>query len=176
MQFAIAPGDDSTFETAAIVLRTAHDFQEPPDDVWAVLDGDQAWTWLPLCGVRYDQSPHGPGSTREMGTVRAPWRFLWIQRERFWRFEPGQRISYAAYSGSWPLLKAWAEDYTLVPLPSGGTRIVWTVAFTPVLLDLLPLRWTKVFLEPIFTLGFRPGMKAQLRRRGRRSPQRPNKE
>ncbi len=52
----IPMSDDSAFESAAIVLRTAHTFNLPLGQVWTALDSDQTWSWLPFgCGVRYDE-------------------------------------------------------------------------------------------------------------------------
>lgn len=152
--------DDSAFESAAIVLRTAHTFNVPLDQVWAALDSDHAWSWLPFgCGVRYDEPRRSVGMEREMGTVSEPWRFLWIQRERFWRYEPPHRITYSAVAGTWPLLKLWAEDYVLTPTP-GGCTVHWTVAITPRFLSALPLRWLQPLLRVVFAWGFRPGMRS----------------
>ncbi|SIL89361.1 Polyketide cyclase / dehydrase and lipid transport [Mycobacteroides abscessus subsp. abscessus] len=122
--------DDSAFESAAIVLRTSHTFEVPRGQVWAALDSDHAWSWLPFgCGVRYDEPCRRVGMEREMGTVSAPWRFLWIQRERFWRYEAPHRLTYSAVAGTWPLLQLWAEDYVLTSTP-GGCTVDWTVAIT----------------------------------------------
>ncbi len=164
-QFPIRDVDDAVFDRAAIVLRTTHDFAATPSAVWSALDGDQAWTWLPFgCGVEYDEPVRRVGMERGMGCVTAPWRFIWIQRERFWRYEPGSRITYSAYSASWPLLHEWAENYTLIPNPAGGTRIEWTVALTPRFVSWLPLTWLQPPLRMIFTLGFRPGMRRLIAR------------
>ncbi len=65
--------DDSAFESAAIVLRTSHTFDAPRGQVWAALDSDHAWSWLPFgCGVRYDEPCRRVGMEREMGTVAVP--------------------------------------------------------------------------------------------------------
>lgn len=163
-RFAVPEADDSAFESAAIVLRTSHTFDAPIERVWAALDGDRAWSWLPFgCGVRYDDPQRRAGMEREMGTVAGPWRFLWIQRERFWRYEPPNRITYSATAGTWPLLNLWAEDYTLRSVP-GGCTVDWTVAITPRFIGQLPLRWTQPLLRFVFTLGFRPGMRSLIAR------------
>lgn len=159
-KYRIPPADDSAFESAAIVLRTSHTFDAPIGQVWAALDGDHAWSWLPFgCGVRYDEADRRVGMEREMGTVSAPWRFLWIQRERFWRHEPPHRITYGAVAGTWPLLELWAEDYVLTSVP-GGCRLDWTVAITPRFVSRLPLRWLQPLLQLVFTWGIRPGLRS----------------
>ncbi|MFA4080667.1 SRPBCC family protein [Mycobacteroides salmoniphilum] len=156
--------DDSAFESAAIVLRTSHTFDVPLGQVWTALDSDRAWSWLPFgCGVRYDEPRRAVGMEREMGTVSVPWRFLWIQRERFWRYEPPHRITYSAVAGTWPLLKLWAEDYVLTST-LGGCTVHWTVAITPRFVSGLPLRWLQPLLRVVFAWGFRPGMRSLMAR------------
>ncbi|MBB4852793.1 hypothetical protein HNP40_000159 [Mycobacteroides chelonae] len=156
----IPVADDTAFESAAIVLRTSHTFPVPIGQVWAALDSDHAWSWLPFgCGVRYDESQRRVGMEREMGTVSAPCRFLWIQRERFWRYEPPHRITYGAVAGTWPLLKLWAEDYVLTSVPEGCV-LEWTVALTPRFVSWLPLRWLQPLLRAVFAWGIRPGLRS----------------
>ncbi|ETZ95876.1 polyketide cyclase / dehydrase and lipid transport family protein [Mycobacteroides abscessus MAB_030201_1061] len=156
----IPVADDSAFESAAIVLRTSHTFDAPVGQVWAALDSDHAWSWLPFgCGVRYDEPDRRAGMEREMGTVSAPWRFLWIQRERFWRYDPPHRITYSAVAGTWPLLKLWAEDYVLTGTPDGCV-LEWTVAITPRFVSWMPLRWLQPLLRAVFTWGMRPGLRS----------------
>ncbi|MUM19771.1 SRPBCC family protein [Mycobacterium sp. CBMA271] len=163
-RFAVPMADDSAFDSAAIVLRTRHTFDAPIGQVWAALDSDRAWSWLPFgCGVRYDEPVRRAGMEREMGTVSAPWRFLWIQRERFWRYEPPHRITYSAVAGTWPLLKLWAEDYVLTSVP-GGCTLDWTVALTPRFFSWMPLRWLQPFLRVAFSWGIRPGLRSHIER------------
>lgn len=111
------------------------------------------------CGVRYDEPDRCAGMEREMGTVSAPWRFLWIQRERFWRYDPPHRITYCAVAGTWPLLKLWAEDYVLTGT-ADGCVLEWTVAITPRFVSWMPLRWLQPLLRAVFTWGLRPGLRS----------------
>ncbi|MFI1919236.1 SRPBCC family protein [Nocardia sp. NPDC020380] len=165
-QHAAAPIDDSVFDTAALVFTTEYEFDAPPSAVWTALDDDHAWKWLPFpgVGVRYDSPDRGEGVVREMGSVFAPWRFGWVEREHFWRYEPGKRITFGVVSGNWSqylLVRQYAEDVTFDEIP-GGTKVVWTVAVTP----RLPLRfatWFPPVWKIAYRIGFGPGMRKRLR-------------
>ncbi|WP_337587891.1 SRPBCC family protein [Nocardia brasiliensis] len=125
--------------------------------VWTALDDDQAWRWLPIpcVGVRYDSPERGAGVIREMGSVFDPLRFGWVERERFWRHEPGHRITFGVVSGNWSqflLVRQYAEDMTFTDLGADRTRVVWTVAVTP----RLPLRFSTWF-PPLWRAAYRIG-------------------
>ncbi|WP_052280674.1 SRPBCC family protein [Nocardia vulneris] len=154
-QRPVPPIDESFFGTASLVFDTVHTFAAPPEQVWDIIDSDEMFTWLPApgVGVVYEGGRRGPGMVREMGSVRKPFRGLWIQREQFWRHQAPHRMNYRAISGTWMyylLVQQYAEDMTLTPTPEGGTELVWTVATTP----RLPFRFVKHF-RPLWRLGYR---------------------
>ncbi|MEC4614954.1 MULTISPECIES: SRPBCC family protein [Tsukamurella] len=161
---------DDPFTESAIVIRTVHHFDSSASAVFAALDSDVAWRWLaPTCGVDYlepadDGAPRGVGMVREMGSVRAPLRWVWRQREVFTAYERDRRLSYFASHGSWPLLRLWAEDYLLEPTSATSCTLTWTVGLTPVLIGRLPLRWTEPLLRVAFSIGIRPGLRRLTRR------------
>lgn len=162
------------FESAAIVVRTTHHFDNSSDQVFDALDSDQAWTWLaPRCGVDYLASAHdggdrGVGMVREMGTVRSPLRWVWRQRERFVTYEPGRRLTFFAMAATLPVLRQWAEDYVIEADTADSCTLTWTVALTPAYVGRLPLRWTQPILRPIFAVSVRPGLKRLVRRRAQK--------
>ncbi|MFB8281420.1 SRPBCC family protein [Nocardia colli] len=164
-QHAQPPVDDSVFDTAALVFTIESVFEAPRQAVWTALDDDRAWSWLPFpcVGVRYPSSARGVGVVREMGSVFAPLRFLWVEHERFWRYEPNQRITFGVVSGNWSqylLVRQYAENMTFADIGSGRTKVVWTVAVTP----RLPLRISTWF-PPIWRAAYRIGGVGPLFRR-----------
>lgn len=149
------PSDESAFETASLVFDTEYTFDASPDEVWELLDSNAMFEWLPFpgVGVTYPSQERGVGVVREMGSVTSPFRALWIQREEFWRHERPRQMSYNAVTGTWIyslLVRNYAENMILTPLPDGGTKLTWTVATTL----RYPLRWTK-YLKPVWRLAYR---------------------
>jgi len=133
---AVGPVDDSVFDTARLVFTVERTIDAPRSAVWSVIDGDDAWSWLPApgVGVRYDSPARGTGVVREMGSVFGPWRSLWVERERFWRYEPGERITFGVVSGNWMqylLVRQYAENMEFSDAGPEHTKVVWTMAVTP---------------------------------------------
>jgi uncharacterized protein YndB with AHSA1/START domain len=104
-----------------------HEVPVPPDAVWDVVadhPGIARWTLFRRvvmeAGGRTD--PHGVGAVRALHLIGPP------IREEITAFEPGRRLEYRLLSG------LPARDYTGEVLlePTGtGTRIRWTIRFTP---------------------------------------------
>ncbi|MBF6236973.1 Polyketide cyclase / dehydrase and lipid transport [Nocardia otitidiscaviarum] len=152
---AAEPVDDSVFDTAALVFTVDRIIDAPLRAVWTAFDDDRAWSWLPIprTGVRYDSPARGVGVIREMGSVFDPLRVLWVERERFWRYEPQRRITFGVVSGTWMqylLVRQYAEDMTFEDLGGDRTAVAWTVAVTP----RLPLRFATWF-PPLWRLAYR---------------------
>ncbi|MDO3650652.1 SRPBCC family protein [Nocardia mangyaensis] len=138
--------DDTLFDTAALVFTIEKTFDAPVDVVWTAIDDDHAWKWLPFpgTGVKYDSPARGVGIVREMGSVFGPFRVLWVEKEKFWRYEPNQRITFGVVSGNWMqylLVRQYGEDKFFTDLGDGRTKVVWKVAVTP----RLPLRFSTWF-------------------------------
>ncbi|MFE3193581.1 SRPBCC family protein [Nocardia sp. NPDC059240] len=151
------PVDDSVFDSAALVFTIESTFDAPVRAVWTAIDDDRAWSWLPFprLGVRYDSAARGVGVVRDMGSVFEPLRFLWVEREKFWRYEPDRRITFGVVSGNWMqylLVRQYAEDMTFADLGADRTKLVWTVAVTP----RLPLRFSTWF-PPLWRTAYRIG-------------------
>lgn len=140
------PVDESIFHTAALVFTNKFLFDAPVEAVFTALDDDHGWEWLPTpcVGVVYESAEREPGMIREMGWVRPPLRFLGIQREQFFHYEPFQRIAYGVVTGSWTqylTVRQYAESMTFTPTQDGRTELEWTVAVTL----RLPLRFLHWF-------------------------------
>ncbi|MFE6861614.1 SRPBCC family protein [Nocardia sp. NPDC057668] len=149
--------DDTLFDTAALVFTVQRDFDAPVHAVWTAIDDDHAWKWLPFpgLGVIYDSPARGVGVIREMGSVFGPFRVLWVEREKFWRYVPNQRITFGVVSGNWMqylAVRQYGEDKTFTDLGNGRTRVVWKVAVTP----RLPLRFSTWF-PPVWRTAYRIG-------------------
>ncbi|WP_405494466.1 SRPBCC family protein [Nocardia sp. NBC_00511] len=165
---AVPLGDDAIFDNAALVFTIEQQFAAPVSAVWDAFDNDHAWKWLPFpgVGVHYDSAARGVGVVREMGSVFAPWRFGWVERERFWRYEPDKRITFGVVSGNWSqylAVRHYAEDMTFDELPDGGTKVRWTVAVTP----RLPLRFATWF-PPVWKVAYHVGLGNSFRRHMRK--------
>lgn len=149
--------DDTLFDTAALVFTVEKEFDAPVHAVWTAIDDDHAWKWLPFpgIGVIYDSPARGVGVVREMGSVFGPVRALWVEREKFWRYVPNQRITFGVVSGNWMqylAVRQYGEDKVFTDLGNGRTKVVWTVAVTP----RLPLRFSTWF-PPAWRLAYRIG-------------------
>ncbi|QLY29283.1 SRPBCC family protein [Nocardia huaxiensis] len=162
---AAQPVDDSVFDTAALVFTIEPTFNAPLHAVWTAIDDDRAWSWLPFprLGVLYDSPARGVGVVRDMGSVFDPLRFLWVERERFWRYEPLQRITFGVVSGNWMqylMVRQYAEDMKFTDIGGGRTKVAWTVAVTP----RGPLRLATWF-PPAWRLAYHIGGTGPLMRR-----------
>ena len=98
-----------------------------PQSVWEVLADYPGMTkWAGARSVSIERA--GTDVPAGVGTIRALRSWRGTLREEITAFEPGQRIGYSIISGL-PV-----RDYrTLIELEphKGGTRITWTVNFTP---------------------------------------------
>ncbi|GAB2532920.1 SRPBCC family protein [Nocardia heshunensis] len=147
--------DDTVFDTAALVITVEGVFDAPVQAVWTAIDDDRAWSWLPApcVGVIYPSEARGVGVVREMGSVFAPLRSVWVEREKFWRYVPNERITFGVVSGNWSqflLVRLYAEDMTFADLGDGRSKVVWTIAVTP----RLPLRFSTWF-PPLWRGAYR---------------------
>jgi uncharacterized protein YndB with AHSA1/START domain len=127
--YPLEPADETFFETAPFTHSYPVDLPVPPERVWAALTSDQslaAWK-LPVRSLTWTSPrPFGVGTTRE---VVLSGRTMAI-RERFFRWEDGHRMSFAATACDRNLLRRFAEDYLVEERP-GGSRFTWTIATEP---------------------------------------------
>lgn len=123
--YPLTESDDDVFRTARFRFRHVVDIPAPPERVWQVLTADDAlvsWTKL-ITGAEWTSPrPFGVGTTRTItvGGVAA-------LRERFYRWDEGERMTFSAEAASQPGFRRFAEDLLLTP-DAGRTRLSWTFA------------------------------------------------
>ena len=132
MRFACHSVDASFFDAAPMRFRNIVDLDTTPAEVFAIFDDASSWPkWFAgMHKVAWTSGePHGVSATRTVWM--AP---LLTLDERFFRWEPGRRISFFLTGHSQPLAHALAEDYLLEETAPGKTRFTYTVAMEPRLL------------------------------------------
>jgi len=128
MSHPVSATGDETFATAPLVIPVTVELDAPPAAVWEALGSDEMWSWLPILDrLRWlTARPHRQGAVRVLRIAR-----LFTVEEHFYRWEEGRRATFHVTSATRPVLDALAEDFLLEPLPSGGTRLTWTMAVAP---------------------------------------------
>ena len=113
-----------------------------PARVFATLAAPEPWPrWLSLVeNVAYRTDARGVGCERDV-TVSGGG----IIREHFIAWEPGHRLTFFVRETTSSLLAMFMEDYVLLPVDGGHTRLRWTVA----------ARLTAPMLNPAFRGVFR---------------------
>ena len=112
---------------AEVVVRRT--LRQPPPQVWAVLsDHGSMATWLPL--RRSDLGVPGATTRDGVGAVRALHLVGPAVREQVTAFDPPHRLAYQLLSGI-PVVRDYTGEVVLTPTTTGGTDLVWTVRFRP---------------------------------------------
>jgi hypothetical protein len=116
------------FVTAPLIVRDSVEAKASPSRVFEAFADVTSWPkWYPLMHrTSWISGSGGLGSERE---VRL--RLLGVFREKFIAWEEGARFAFTMTASTSPLASAISEDFALVKLPSGGTRIDWTLAAEP---------------------------------------------
>jgi hypothetical protein len=125
----LLPCDETYFQSAPYVYRYPVELPVPAEQVWDSLVSDRSMQdWgLGIHALRWTSPrPFGVGTTRE---VVLPGRVMAV-RERFFRWEDGQRKSFYGTEINRPVVSRFAEDYLVEPT-AGGCRFTWTIAFEP---------------------------------------------
>lgn len=127
---------------------TEGEIDATPERVFAVLADITSWPrWFDdMRDARWTGPAHsGAGATRHMvlGAVSVD--------ETFLVWEPGQRFSFRLDTISLPLVRAFVEDWRLLALPDGRTKLSWRVAYEPTWLA----RLIHPVLRAIFIRQFR---------------------
>ena len=79
--------------------------------------------WLSMVkAVRYRGEARGVGCERDVTVATDD-----IIREHFIAWQPGARLSFYVSSTTSPLPSLFMEDYVLLPVAGGATRLRWTV-------------------------------------------------
>lgn len=125
--FPLAPVDASFLDTARHRYVFEIDLDAPADQVWAGLTADEPQGWCRmLTDVRYTSpAPHRVGTSRRSVVARGVLSF----RERFFVWDEAvHHHAFYVEGMNVPLLRAFAEDYLIVPTER-GCRLTWTIAF-----------------------------------------------
>ncbi|KAA0022823.1 SRPBCC family protein [Antrihabitans cavernicola] len=128
--FALNESSDETFETAASRFTHVVDVPAPRERVWEALAADDAIVaWSPLVtGIEWlTPRPFGVGTSRIItlghGAVAL--------RERFYRWDEGERMTFTVDAASRPGFENFAEDLKLED-EGNGTTLTWTFVSTPI--------------------------------------------
>ena len=127
-RYELSPVDETFFDTAPMRWRVGLELAASPDEVWAGLTSPRPLSWCrALPDVHYtSDAPYGEGTTREASVLGA-----YRMREYFFRWDESERRkSFYATEGTLPVFGAFAEDYRVLPF-DGGSKLVWSFAFTP---------------------------------------------
>ncbi|KAA8890462.1 SRPBCC family protein [Nocardia colli] len=132
-------------DKAAFVVTAEQTFDAEPGRVWAALDTNGLFSWLPLInGMRYRDGARGVGSTRVFDGLLVAGEEQVIAREE------GHRLALTATKSSVPfVMKSIAEEYVVRPTDSGATTLTWTLAVHPRLGGLLPVQMFAPLARPV---------------------------
>ncbi|MFE9579473.1 SRPBCC family protein [Nocardia sp. NPDC006044] len=132
-------------DKAAFVVTAEQTFDAEPARVWAALDTNGLFSWLPLInGMRYRDDARGVGSTRVFDGLLVAGAEQVIVREE------GHRLALTATTSSVPfVMKSIAEEYVLSATDSGATTLTWTLAAHPRLGGLLPVQMFAPLARPV---------------------------
>lgn len=127
--FKARPVDESFFDSAPLCLRGKFEVARPAPDLWAELTEPNPLGWCRIIQRIEWTSPRpfGVGTTR---TVHSLWGTNVI-RERFFRWQEGERKSFYVVETTAPLFRALAEDYLVEPTGPDSCRFTWTIAAEP---------------------------------------------
>ncbi|MDT4916164.1 MAG: hypothetical protein QOH89_864 [Pseudonocardiales bacterium] len=127
MAFALKPVDEDFLTSAPQRYSYSMELPVPPEKVWAVLSGDKPLDWIRGLSITWTSpEPRGVGATRHanagFGAIRLD--------EQYFIWEEGRRTAFFVTRVNVPLLRRFAEDYTVEPT-SGGCRFDWVFAAEP---------------------------------------------
>lgn len=124
--YPLHESDDEFLRAAPFRFAHTVTVPAPADSVWRVLTADDALTsWARgITGAQWTGArPFGVGTTRTVTIGHG----LAALRERFYRWDETERMTFTAEAASRPGLRRFAEDISLEPW-AGGTRVTWTFA------------------------------------------------
>ena len=138
-------------KASSFVVTTERDFAHSPDLVFAALDNDGLFSWIPFVdGIRYNNGSRGVGTTRTFDSK------LFATAERVVSYEAGHKITLTGDRVSIPIVvKSFAQEYKVTPNGNGGTALKWTIAAHPRLGGLIPLRVCAPIVRPFAKAGIR---------------------
>jgi uncharacterized protein YndB with AHSA1/START domain len=121
--------EDGWVDTAPVRMMNSVDIDATPEQIWAAFEDASAWPrWArAITNVSWTSpQPFGVGTTRTV-TMRGGL----VADEEFISWEPYRRMGFRFNEASMNGASAFAERYTLEPLPRGRTRVVWVMAMAP---------------------------------------------
>ena len=121
--------DDAWIDSAPVQLINSVEIAASPRAIWAAFEDAAAWPrWASvITHVEWTSPrPFGIGTTR---TVKM--RGGLVGYEEFISWDPHRRMGFRFNEASMNGVRAFAERYTLEPLPDGRTRVVWVMAMAP---------------------------------------------
>ncbi|MFC9432914.1 SRPBCC family protein [Nocardia sp. NPDC057030] len=132
-------------DRAAFVVTAEQTFDAEPAEVWAALDTNGLFSWLPLInGMRYRDGARDVGSTRVFDGL------LVAGEEQVITRDAGHRLALTATKSSVPfVMKSIAEEYVLSTTDSGATTLTWTLAVQPRFGRLLPVQMFAPLARPV---------------------------
>lgn len=134
-----------------------------PDEVFAVLADVPRWQeWAGPVVPRSSLAREGVGAPGGVGAIRKLGSGPLSSREEIVVFEPPSRLAYVLLNGQ--RRHGYRAEVELEPLPTGGTKIVWSGSFRP------PLPGT----GRLMLLGFQRLVAGFARRLAARAEQRPS--
>lgn len=127
--FGTEPADETFFDTAPVQLRDTFEISRPAAEVWGELTADNPLAWCRVLDhiTWTSPRPFGVGTTRTVSALRG----MNVLKERFFRWEEGQRMSFYALEGTVPGFRRFAEDYLVEPASEESCRFTWVVAIDP---------------------------------------------
>ncbi|GAB20114.1 hypothetical protein GOEFS_106_00100 [Gordonia effusa NBRC 100432] len=142
--------DDFFATKASFVVSSERTFNHTPDKVWAALNSNGVFSWIPLIdGIRYTSDSRGVGAARLFDGK------LVAAAEEVTRWDENQRLTVQGTRTSVPIvIKSFAEEYVLTPTGS-GTTVTWTIAAQPKFGGILPLKLAAPFIRPFMKAGIR---------------------
>lgn len=124
---ALTPRTIDWIDRAPVKIEARAESTASPDAVFAVLADHERWPeWFPsVKTVTVIGEAAGVGARRRVGIPGA------TVDEEFIIWEPGERWTFTGTAAKPGVLRSLVEDCRLEPLPSGGTRITYTMYLDP---------------------------------------------
>ncbi len=116
------------FSSAPVYLVNEAKTTATPDEVFRSLKDPQSWSrWAPaITNVTWTSpEPFGVGTTRTVEMIQGM-----VGEEVFVAWEDARRMAFIFTRANMPA-RAFGEEWTVEPLPGGGSRVRWAMAMVP---------------------------------------------
>ncbi len=124
LSYALRPGTWADLREGAAPVALSAVLPATPQRVFATLVDPEPWPrWLSMVqAVVYRSEARGVGCERDVTVGTGD-----VIREHFIAWEPGARLTFYVTHSTSPLPSLFMEDYLLLPVAGGATRLRWTV-------------------------------------------------